>query len=171
MVEELIARFGPMVFRRAKALLRDSEEARDVTQDVLIELVRCRATLDSQASSWLYRVTTNACLNRIRSHRRFAAFVERSARYSASDSSAASADDQYLVRRLLAECEPMSAAAAVYVYIEGMSHEEAAQLLEVSRRTIGNLLERFNVWARDALEEPYKYRLDSHQDRPGERQP
>jgi RNA polymerase sigma-70 factor (ECF subfamily) len=28
-----------------------------------------------------------------------------------------------------------------------MSHEEAAQVLGVSKRTVGNLLERFQAWA------------------------
>ena len=158
--EELIARFGPMVYRRAKALLRDAEEARDVTQEVFITLVRSQATLEHEASSWLYRVTTNACLNRMRSHRRFNALVAESVERGPRSVPVA-ADDQCLVRNLLAQAEPTSAAAAVYVYIEGMSHEEAAQLLCVSRRTVGNLLERFDAWARAALCDPHEPTRDS----------
>jgi DNA-directed RNA polymerase specialized sigma24 family protein len=41
----------------------------------------------------------------------------------------------------------------VYVYVEGLSHEEAAELLGVSRRTIGNLLDRFVEWAREQVPE------------------
>jgi RNA polymerase sigma-70 factor (ECF subfamily) len=40
----------------------------------------------------------------------------------------------------------------VYVFLDGMSHEEAAELLGVSKRTVGNLLERFQAWAQEQLE-------------------
>ena len=35
-----------------------------------------------------------------------------------------------------------------------MSHQDAAELLNISRRSVGNLLERFNQWARKRLEDP-----------------
>ena len=56
--------------------------------------------------------------------------------------------------RVLAEADPQCASAAVCVYLDGMSHEEAAEVLEVSRRTVGNLLERFAAFARKRLSEP-----------------
>jgi RNA polymerase sigma-70 factor (ECF subfamily) len=35
--------------------------------------------------------------------------------------------------------------------MDGMSHEEAAEVLGVSKRTVGNLLERFQAWARERM--------------------
>jgi len=56
-----------------------------------------------------------------------------------------------VLRALLQRAEPQQAEAAVYVYIDGMSQLEAAKLLNVSRRSVGNLLERFNAWAQKEL--------------------
>ena len=56
------------------------------------------------------------------------------------------------MRTLLQEADEEQAKAAVYVYIDGMSQNEAADLLGVSRRTVGNLLDRFNGWARKRMQ-------------------
>ena len=47
---------------------------------------------------------------------------------------------------------PQQAQAAMCVYVGGMSHAEAAEVLEVSRRTVANLFERFNSWAKDYVQ-------------------
>ncbi len=70
-VERLYGRYGPMVVRRCRRLLRDEEEAWDVSQDVFVQLLRRRHSLDGEhASSLLFRIATNLCLNRIRTRRR-----------------------------------------------------------------------------------------------------
>lgn len=70
-VEDCYRRFGPMVMRRCRRLLRDEELALDATQDVFVQLIRHEAKLEGTAtSSLLFRIATNVCLNRIRSRRR-----------------------------------------------------------------------------------------------------
>jgi len=55
--------------------------------------------------------------------------------------------EMVLLRRLLAGADEATSKAAVYVYLDGMSHKEAARLLGVSRRTVGNRLNRFKQQA------------------------
>ncbi len=70
-VESLYTRYGPMVLRRCRAMLRQEDEAADAMQDVFVRLLVERSRLDPKAcSSLLYRVATNVCLNRLRSRRR-----------------------------------------------------------------------------------------------------
>lgn len=149
--QALIERFGPMVFRRACMILRDKDEAKDVMQEVFMTVLRAAPDIEDQASSWLYRVTTNACLNRLRATRRYAALQLRSRELPNSDAAGIGFEDSRVVRELLAAADPTCAAAAVYVFVEGMSHDQAAELLGVSRRTVGNLLERFVSWAQARL--------------------
>ena len=64
-------KYGPMVLRRCRRLLRDQAKAEDAMHDVFVELLRRERTLTDQApSSLLYRIATNTCLNRLRSERR-----------------------------------------------------------------------------------------------------
>jgi RNA polymerase sigma factor (sigma-70 family) len=70
-VEATYRRYGPMVLRRCRALLRNEEAAVDAMQDTFVRLLRYSARLTDQGlSSLLYRMATNVCLNRIRSTKR-----------------------------------------------------------------------------------------------------
>jgi len=70
----LYERYGPMVLRRCRQILRDEDEALDVMQEVFVRLLERPAILaDLYPSSFLYRVATNLCLNRLRDKRRRAA--------------------------------------------------------------------------------------------------
>ena len=70
-VENLYYRYGPMVMRRCRQLLRDEDQALDTTQDVFVQLLQHRRRLKAEyPSSLLYRMATNLCLNRIRNNRR-----------------------------------------------------------------------------------------------------
>jgi RNA polymerase sigma-70 factor (ECF subfamily) len=70
-VEAEYRRFGPMVLRRCRALLRDQEEAVDAMHDVFVRLIEYRDRLDGRApASLLLRMATHVCLNRLRTGRR-----------------------------------------------------------------------------------------------------
>jgi len=70
-VEALYRKYGPMVLRRCRQLLRDEDKALDAMQDTFVRLLRSRDRLtDAGPSSLLYRIATNVCLNVLRSERR-----------------------------------------------------------------------------------------------------
>lgn len=70
-VEGLYRRFGPMVLRRCRSLLRDEELAADAMQDTFVQVLRHTSTLNTRyPSSLLYRIATNTSLNMLRSRRR-----------------------------------------------------------------------------------------------------
>ena len=70
-VEQLYVRYGPMVMRRCRQLLREEERAMEATQDVFVQLVRRQARVDvDHPGAFLYRTATNVCLNHLRSGRR-----------------------------------------------------------------------------------------------------
>jgi RNA polymerase sigma factor (sigma-70 family) len=70
-VEDFYRRYGPMVQRRCRQLLKDEEAAMDAAQEVFVKVLVHQERLGAQApSSLLYRIATNTCLNRLRSGRR-----------------------------------------------------------------------------------------------------
>ncbi len=70
-VEALYRKYGPMVLRRCRQLLRDEDSALDAMQETFVRLLRHRDRLtDAGPSSLLYRIATNVCLNVLRGERR-----------------------------------------------------------------------------------------------------
>jgi RNA polymerase sigma-70 factor (ECF subfamily) len=70
-VEELVARFGPRVYRLALRITGRPEDAQEVTQDTLWTVVRKIDTFkgESALGSWIYRITANAAYQKLRSRR------------------------------------------------------------------------------------------------------
>lgn len=69
--EELSERYGAKVYGLALRLVRNNQDAEEVLQDVFITLYRKIDTFEGKSSfsSWLYRITFNAALMRLRKRR------------------------------------------------------------------------------------------------------
>jgi RNA polymerase sigma-70 factor (ECF subfamily) len=69
--EELVHRYDRDVLRLALRILRTTEDARDVYQDVFLKVYRNlhRFRSDSSFYTWLYRIVTNVCLDHLRRRR------------------------------------------------------------------------------------------------------
>lgn len=152
---ELFHRHGPAVYRRALRLLGNPADAEEATQEIFIRVLRGAEDFRGQAqvTTWLYRITTNYCLNHLRDQRRRRQlFAEHVAEQDPVGPAApASPSDLVLLRRLLSEASEEQAQVAIYVYLDGMTHDEVAEVLAVSRRTVGNQLARFHAWAERRL--------------------
>jgi len=64
----LVEQYQQMVFRTCMGFLHNKDDADDLTQDVFIRAYQSLASFkgDSAFSTWLYRITVNASLNKIR---------------------------------------------------------------------------------------------------------
>ncbi len=150
---ELYATYGPVVYRRCVKLLRDREAARDATQDVFVKLVRDirRLTGPDDPLPWIYRVSTNHCLNLIRARRRRGPEAAGDAESLEVAAPNAAYPSSSLARAVLARFDAGTQAVAVGVLVDGMEHTELAEVLGVSRKTVQRRLDRFLARARDLL--------------------
>lgn len=99
-LETLYARYSRSVWRRARRMLVDDDAAKDVTQEVFLRAmaVDAKDAFDASPVGWLYRVTTNLCLNRLRDAKRRTQILSKCILEEAQDSDA---HTQILVRHIL----------------------------------------------------------------------
>ena len=71
-LEALMRRHSGRVYRLAYGITRNHADAEEIVQDVFLTLVRKGAGFEGHATltTWMYRVTTNAALNKRRGKRR-----------------------------------------------------------------------------------------------------
>jgi RNA polymerase sigma-70 factor (ECF subfamily) len=64
----IVERHQNMVFRTAMGFLHNKEDADDLTQEVFIQAYQALKSFKQQSafSTWLYRITVNAALNKVR---------------------------------------------------------------------------------------------------------
>src|SRR4051812_30294696 len=71
-VRRLFREHGPMVYRRALRILGNAADAEEALQEVFVRVLRGGEGFEqrSQVTTWLYRITTNYCLNFLRDNKR-----------------------------------------------------------------------------------------------------
>lgn len=134
-IEHYYRTYGPMVMRRCRQLLRDEEEAADAMQDTFVRVLRYQDRLtDRGASSLLYTMATNVCLNRIRSAKRNRsdAVGEMLEEIAAVDDHADTVLAGHFIDRLFASEKPDTRVMAVCHYVDGMTLEETASTCGLS---------------------------------------
>jgi RNA polymerase sigma-70 factor, ECF subfamily len=70
-LEALMQQYSARVYRLAFGITRNQADAEEVVQDVFLSLFRKGATFEGRSAlgSWVYRITTNAALNKRRGKR------------------------------------------------------------------------------------------------------
>ncbi len=152
-VEALCQRYGPMVLRRCRRLLRDDDEALDACQDVFVRLLERRERLnDRYPSSLLYRMATNVCLNRIRDGaRRPTIHDEEQLAAIATAEPEGALDARLLLDRLFGR-EPVSTRTmAVLHYVDGLTYEEVARETRLSVSGVRKRLRRLRQRMKEML--------------------
>ena len=168
---ELVRRHQDKVYRLALRLTRDEARAQDAMQDAFLQVYRKLGQFQEQSAftTWLYRITVNAALMRLRSERRHreASLEEASPRYSDQgeiaepvDDWSSAVDDEAGNRELahyarLAVDELPDAYKHVFILREQqeLSTEEVAQILDLTVPTVKTRLHRARLALRKALAE------------------
>ncbi|WP_333743887.1 RNA polymerase sigma factor SigM [Streptomyces ardesiacus] len=143
---ELVRRHRDRLWAVALRTLGDREEAADAVQDALVSAYRAAHTFRGQAAvtTWLHRITVNACLDRARkAASRKTAPTDDTERLDQllepHESASAPAERNDLHRQLLGALSTLPAdqrAALVLVDMQGYPVAEAARILDVPTGTI-----------------------------------
>ncbi len=153
-LQELYDRYAPGMYRRAFALLQREADAWDAVQEACIRLLQSAAEFRREARpmTFIYRVTTNVCLNMLRSRALRDVAPEADGPEGTVDALASTECRDFLVK-LARELDERGLTVATLYYLDGLSQEEIAQVLGLSRKTIVREVQRISVLAR-ALGEP-----------------
>ena len=139
-VEAYYRRYGPMVLRRCRFLLRDEDRAVDALHDVFVQLLRAArggALDDAAPSSLLHRIATNVCLNRLRTQRRKPeqagdATEALVLRIACADDTGARVEARHVLDRLFGRVPESTRTMAVLHLVDGMTLEETAREVGLS---------------------------------------
>lgn len=131
-VEQLYEKYGPMVLRRCRKLLRDEARAVEAMHDVFVLMLRNQHL--EGGSSLLFRLATNVCLNQLRSVRRKPEDANDELVLSIAHELdvESRAQARSLLARLFADEPETTATIAVLHYLDGMTWDEVAVEVNMS---------------------------------------
>jgi RNA polymerase sigma-70 factor (ECF subfamily) len=164
-IEEYYLRYGPMVFRRCRQLLRDEERARDATQEVFAKLLMRQEQLKNQyPSSLLFRISTNTCLTMIRDQRSRLLLNREDilgsiAAYDESEKKVAIRD---LIKKIFQKEKASTREMAVMHFVDGMTFQEVAAEIGLSASGVRRRIREFLARAKTKREMYYDEQTDSN---------
>lgn len=166
---QLVEKYHPNVFNIVAGMVRDADEADDITQEVFLKVHRSihRFMGQSQFSVWLYRIAVNQGLDRLKSWKRrpetvslneFNGVLEEGLDLFFADPALNAAEAyeesqvQDVVRRMIVSLAPEHRVVITLKDIEGLSQDEIAGILDCPVGTVKSRLTR----AREALKDRLK---------------
>jgi RNA polymerase sigma-70 factor, ECF subfamily len=152
-IARLYARYGHVLFHRCRSVLRNDEAAWDAVHETFARVIRNADTFRAQASplTWMYRISTNHCLNQLRDRRGHDA---KHARHGEDISGPASATmdadgaDRERILALLDGADDETRRIVVHTYFDDCTREEVASLVGLSVPTVRKRLGAFLDLAR-----------------------
>jgi RNA polymerase sigma-70 factor (ECF subfamily) len=174
-VHELAERYGPRIYQLAFRQMKNREDAEEVAQDVLLKVYRKIGAFrgDAALSSWIYRITFNTAMSRLRGNRAARAAEQERDRILAApagDDDRASVrqqidwssmPDEELLRLQLRQAVAAAIRELPEIYrapvvlrdIEGLTTEEASSRLRVKDQTLKSRLHRGRLMLRERLQD------------------
>jgi len=161
-VAEAYRRFGHLVARRCRHLLRDEAAAEDTTQEVFFRLWRYGESYAAAGSKllWLYRVSDRCCLDALARPQMGDHEDLQEIEQTRSDFRSCHGEvvgDREIVLKFLARFDDRLKQIALHHYLDQMTQEEIARAVGWSRQTVvkklAYLAERAEVLRRQLLRE------------------
>jgi RNA polymerase sigma-70 factor, ECF subfamily len=170
---DLADEYGAKIYQLAFRYLRNKEDAEEVTQDVLFKVYRKVDAFrgDAALSSWIYRITFNAAMSRLRTAK-YQRSQEEDRRAATSEFDAngdnsrprdvadwSDMADEHVLRAQLRKRVVSAILSLPAIYrapvmlrdIQGMSTEEASAMLKVKDQTLKSRLHRGRLILRKQL--------------------
>jgi RNA polymerase sigma factor (sigma-70 family) len=152
----LVDRYRPRLLAFCRNMMRSSEDAEDVLQEVFVNAYRAMRADDRpiQAKAWLYRIARNRCLNELR--RNTAAPVESMDVFETSEPTAVeTVERREHLEEIVVDVKRLpeqQRAALLLREMEGLPYQQIADVLETTVPSVKSLLVRARMGLAEAAE-------------------
>jgi len=142
---QLVNRYKDLVYTLAIRMLKNREEAEEVAQDAFVKVFKSLQQFkgDSKFSTWIYRVTYNTCLDRIKKNKKYLNDVAIDEftfnKLDVIDNALENMikkEKQELIKNCIAKLPDDSSALLTLFYFEELSLDEISKIINIEANTV-----------------------------------
>ena len=153
--------YADAVYNHCWRMLNNAQDAEEAAQDTFLNIYRNLENYrgDSKLSTWIYRITANVCLSRLRKKK-----LPSDSLDDVQDQGVQFADDTPQPDRIMEESElreqlgrlmqklaPQYRQVVTFFYFQGLSYDEIADITGVPSGTIGSAIHRAKTQLKNLL--------------------
>lgn len=133
-LEEFYQEFGKTIFCVAFSVCKCKRDADEIVNDVLIKVWNCANSLQEveNLKAWLYRVTLNSAINKIKSRKNVAALEER----SINEEGYKNVIDKVTFYEIISELNATEQKILCLKFIDDLTFEDIAVILDKPIATV-----------------------------------
>ena len=148
---QLFNRYSSKVFAQGMKILRNEQLARDLVQEAMLAVWQKASLYDvdkGSAQSWIFTLVRNRCFDMLRKQQRQPSYISADDIWPAGDLPADDAEiqqpqdelEQSQIRALYQELPEAQREVVIQVFVQGKTHQEAAQSLSIPLGTVKSRL-------------------------------
>lgn len=152
---EIVHRYARRCYGFAFKYVTDRQDAEDIVQTALMKFWQRPHMWDADRktrfASWFYRVVLNACRDTLRARKTVLPLFEE----AVQEESAAGGEDVLIRRdvlRAVSQLPERQHQAVLLCFYEGMTHAEAAEVMETTAKSVELLVRRAKAALKDRME-------------------
>ncbi len=153
---ELYRKYGPMVLRRCRALLKDEEKALDAMQDVFVRIIESECKIKEVCSSLFYVTATRICLNKIRSDKLRSGpdfdLISETIADDFSETEREKIEAGMILENIFAGRDKKDSLIAVLHFVDGLTLEETAEQVGMSVSGVRKRISELKNYSRKLMQ-------------------
>jgi len=160
-INQIIIDFQDPVYNQAYRMLGNRSEAEDAAQEVFLKVHNSIGKFrgESKLSSWIWRITANVCVSRLRKKQWSESMDDPAFGSKAGGLSSESNPEKEVARKQIAEMirngvrnlPPLWAQAISLHYFAGRSYEEVSEAMGIPKGTVATYMSRGKIRLAESL--------------------
>ncbi len=155
--EEIVDLYQKLIYNIAFKMLGNSDDAMEASQEVFLRIYRAikKFKFDSKFSTWIYRITTNLCLDIIRKNKVNIVSIDKNVQTDdgeiireisdntlSVENTVLRSEKVEIVRKAILQLQPEYRMVVVLRDIQGLSYSEISLSLELPEGTVKSRINR-----------------------------
>ncbi|UII22721.1 RNA polymerase sigma factor [Fulvivirga ligni] len=143
---DIIEKHKGIIYKICNGYCKEADDREDLVQDVIGHLWKAypKYNADYKLSTWIYRIALNVAISYYRKEQTRKKYIQPIQEHTFEVSEQPENENIKLLNQFIAELDELNKALMI-LYLDGNSHKEIAEILNISESNVGTKISRIKI--------------------------